>query len=228
MENILEFLKKIEVEPKQLDNYILAITHPSYNADAKTMHQDYERLEFIGDSVLGFVCADLIFQLHPDMNQGDMSKLRSLLVRSASLSDYARQIELYRYIKVGHSISKDQIYKSNKILEDVLEAFVGALYLDQGIVIARKFITGMLLDDIMHFEAASLTDAKTKLQEAMQADHRDSVKYVLADQTGPAHDRTFTVKVVFNDIVLATGTGKTKKAAEEDAAQKALEKGSTL
>lgn len=224
MLNAKELLKKLNISYNNIDLYVLSLTHPSFNADANTKHEDYERLEFMGDSVLGFVCADLIFQIHSDMDQGNMSKLRSYLVKTSSLANYARKIELYKYIRAGHSISAEQVSKSNKILEDVFEALVGAIYLDQGIKVVTRYLTGFLKEDIENTDLSVLTDPKTRLQEEMQAEHRDSVKYVVIKEEGPAHDRVFTVNVMFNDIVLATGTGKSKKAAEEDAASKALAK----
>ena len=224
MKDVKELLNKLNIQYNGLELYTLALTHPSFNADANTKHEDYERLEFMGDAVIGFVCADLIYKIHPDMDQGNMSKLRSYLVKSASLANYAREIELHLYIRAGHSINPEQISKSNKILEDVFEALVGAIYLDQGIEVASNYLNSFLQERIRNTDLALLTDPKTRLQEEMQAEHRDSVKYVTIKEEGPAHDRTFTVNVMFNDIVLATGVGKSKKAAEEDAARKALEK----
>ncbi len=224
MKRIEELLNNISISFKDIDLYVLALTHPSFNADANTKHEDYERLEFMGDSVLGFVCADLIFQTREGLDQGNMSKLRSYLVKSSSLANYARSIKLQDYIRAGHSLTSEQISKSNKILEDVFEALVGAIYLDQGIEVASEYLARFLLEDVRNTDLSVLTDAKTRLQEEMQAEHRDSVKYVVIKEEGPAHDRTFTVNVMFNDIVLATGTGKSKKAAEEDAASKALAK----
>ena len=224
MNNVTELLNKLNISYNDLELYVLALTHPSFNADANTKHEDYERLEFMGDSVLGFVCADLIYKNREGLDQGYMSKLRSYLVKSVSLANYAREIDLPKYIRAGHSLNADQISKSNKILEDVFEALIGAIYLDQGIEIAAEYLTKFLLEDIKNTDLSVLTDPKTRLQEEMQAEHRDSVRYVVIKEEGPAHDRTFTVNVMFNDIVLATGTGKSKKAAEEDAASKALAK----
>ena len=224
MEDIKELLANLKINYHNLDLYILALTHPSFNADANTKHHDYERLEFMGDAVLGYVSADLIFKTHKEMDQGVMSKLRSYLVKSSSLANFAKKINLEKYIRTGHSIAQNQIGKSNKILEDVFEALTGAIYLDQGIGVAYQFLSRFLRKDIKDTDLSVLTDAKTRLQEEMQAEHRDSVKYVTIKEEGPAHDRTFTVNVMFNDIVLATGTGKSKKQAEEDAASKALAK----
>lgn len=224
MNNFLELEKILGVRFKNRDLYKLALTHPSYNADAKTKHEDYERLEFIGDAVLSYVSADLIYKLHPEMDPGIMSKLRSYIVKSHSLAEYARKLKLYEYIRVGNSISTDQIRKSDKILEDVFEAIVGAIYLDNNMDVVYEYIKNILIEDINNTNEDVLTDYKTKLQEAMQAEHRDSVHYELASQTGPAHDRTFTVNVLYEDIVLGTGTGKSKKIAEEEAAKNALKK----
>ncbi len=224
MTDINRLFEKIKIRPKNVQLYELALTHPSFNMDANTVHQDYERLEYMGDAVLGFVSADLIYKFHPDMNQGLMSKLRSYLVKTQKLAEYARKINLYEFVKAGHSLSPQQVSQSDKILEDIFEALIGAIYLDLGINVAYKYIKGFIKRDILTTNEDDLTDPKTKLQEEMQTEYRESVHYVLIGQEGPAHDRTFTVNVLFNDIVLATGSGKSKKAAEEDAARKALEK----
>lgn len=224
MRNFDDLLKQLHIECHDPKLYELALTHPSYNVDANTVHQDYERLEYIGDAVLGYVSADLIYRLHPEMDQGKMSKLRSYLVKTKSLATYARGISLADNIKAGHSLTPEQVNESDKILEDVFEALIGAIYLDNGIQVAFDHVKRFLYEDVKNTNETVLTDAKTMLQEQMQAEHRDSVKYVCVEQTGPAHDRTFKVNVLFNDIVLGTGIGKSKKAAEEDAAKNALSK----
>ncbi|MCR5505654.1 MAG: ribonuclease III [Bacilli bacterium] len=225
MRSLKDLEKELRIsQANNPDLFYLALTHPSYNADANTKHEDYEKLEFMGDAVLDFVSADIIYKAHPEMDQGMMSKLRSYLVKSHSLANYARKMGLAEYIRVGRSIPLKQIESSDKILEDVFEALIGAIYLDQGISVAYRHIERFLYDDVVHANMDVLTDYKTKLQEEMQAEHRDSVHYELINQSGPAHDRTFTVNVMFNDIVLATGTGKSKKAAEEEAAKNALAK----
>lgn len=224
MRDIKELLEKLNINSDNLTLYELALTHPSYNADANTKHFDYERLEYMGDAVLDYVAADLIFNSYPDMEPGNMSKLRSFLVQSHSLSNYARKIELANYIRCGHSISEKQIQQSDKILEDSFEALIGAIYLDRGINFVFDFIKNSIYEDIINFGKIDLTDYKSKLQEEMQAEHRESVHYVTISETGPAHDRTYVVNVLFNDIVLASGTGKSKKAAEQNAAKNALKK----
>ena len=224
MSNINEFFVKYNISPNDESIYQLALTHPSCNADNKTKHHDYERLEFVGDSVLGFVAADLIFKIHSDMDQGYMSKLRSYLVCSKSLANYCRKYELYKYIKIGHSITEEQLFKSDKILEDIFEAFMGAIYLDLGMEKAYGVIKNILFEDIKKVDMDDVIDSKTRLQEEIQAEFRDEVKYRVIDESGPAHDRLFTVEVTFNGLVLGKGSGKSKKAAEEAAAKDALSK----
>ena len=228
MNNVSDLLRKLHITYKDLAIYEQALTHPSYNGDANTKHQDYEKLEFMGDSVLGYVTADLVYKNRPEMSEGDLTKLRSVLVSTKPLAAYARKISLDQYVRIGHSISASQVKESDKILENVFESLIGAIYLDAGLKAAYRFIKYILLKDIKTYDADNLTDYKTKLQEEIQAEHRDAVQYVTISQSGPAHDRTFTVQVRYNDIVLGTGTGKSKKKAEEMAAKDALSKRSVL
>ena len=221
---ISELFLKFNLRPHKIDVYELALTHPSCNADNKTKHHDYERLEFVGDSVLGFVVADLIYKNHSEMNQGYMSKLRSSLVCSKSLAYYCRKYDIFQFIRVGHSISEKQLFNSDKILEDVFEAFIGAMYLDLGINVVYKVIKKVFLEDIKNADLNNVIDSKTRLQEDIQAEFRDEVKYRVIDESGPAHDRLFTVEVTFNGLILGRGKGKSKKAAEEAAAKDALSK----
>ncbi len=228
MSNVCDLLKKLHITYKDIAIYEQALTHPSYNGEANTKHQDYEKLEFMGDAVLGYVTADLVYKNRPEMSEGNLTKLRSVLVSTKPLAAYARKIHLDEYVRIGHSITQSQVKESDKILENVFESLVGAIYLDAGLNTAYRFIKKVLLNDILSYDADNLTDYKTKLQEEIQAEHRDAVQYVTVSQSGPAHDRTFTVQVKYNDIVLGTGTGKSKKKAEEMAAKDALSKRSVL
>ena len=228
MSNIGDLLKKLHITYKNIALYEQALTHPSYNGEVNTKHQDYEKLEFIGDAVLGYVTADLVYKNRPEMSEGDLTKLRSVLVSTKPLAAYARKINLEQNVRIGHSITLEQVKQSYKILENVLESLIGATYLDAGLNTAYRLIKSLLLKDIKGYDADNLTDYKTKLQEEIQAEHRDAVQYVTVETKGPAHDRTFKVQVLYNDIVLGTGTGKSKKKAEEMAAKDALSKRSVL
>ena len=227
-EKLQNLLKKIHIPYKDITIYEQAATHPSYNGDTNIKHQDYEKLEFMGDAVLGYVTADLVYKNRPEMSEGDLTKLRSVLVSTKPLAAYARKLGIPKYIRIGHSITVEQVEKSDKILENVFEALIGAIYLDSGLKNAYRFISSILLDDIISYDVDDLTDYKTKLQEEIQAEHREAVRYVVVEQKGPAHDRTFKVHVLFNDIVLGVGEGKSKKKAEEMAAKDALSKRSVL
>ena len=228
MSNVCDLLKKLHITYKNIAIYEQALTHPSYNGEVNTKHQDYEKLEFMGDAVLGYVTADLVYKNRPEMSEGDLTKLRSVLVSTKPLAAYARKIHLDEYVRIGHSITQTQVKESDKILENVFESLIGAIYLDAGLNSAYRFIKKVLLKDIISYDADNLTDYKTKLQEEIQAEHRDAVQYVTISQSGPAHDRTFKVQVLYNGIVLGTGTGKSKKKAEEMAAKDALSKRSVL
>jgi len=223
-----DLLKKLKIVYKDIALYEQALTHPSYNGDANTKHQDYEKLEFMGDAVLGYVTADLVYKNRPELSEGNLTKLRSVLVSTKPLAAYARSINLPEYIRIGHSITLNQVKESDKILENVLEALIGAIYLDSGLKSAYGLIKHLLIKDIKNYDVDDLTDYKSKLQEEIQAEHRDAVQYVTVDQSGPAHDRTFKVQVLFNGIVLGVGEGKSKKKAEEMAAKSALSKRSVL
>ena len=158
-----------------------------------------------------------------DLNQGSLTKLRAALVSTQGLANLSRKYGLYEYIRLGNSFSGD-ISKANHILENVFEAFIGALYLDQGFKNTKAVLVDMFIDSIKSFSIDSLTDYKSKLQEEIQAEHRESVVYELVGEKGPAHDKRFTVRVTFDGIELGIGEGSTKKEAEQLAAKAALEK----
>ena len=223
MKDIREFLKQFNIEPKHLVLYEQAFTHPSYNADANTKHHDYERLEFLGDSVINLCVAEMSFIARSDLNQGHMTKIRAALVNTNGLANMARKYNLHEYIRLGNSFSGD-ISKANHILENVFEAFIAALYLDQGFKTTREVLVNMFLDIIKNFNVDELIDYKSKLQEEIQTEHRESVTYELIGETGPAHERRFKVRVLFDGIELGIGEGSTKKEAEQLAAKAALEK----
>lgn len=223
MKPILELLQNLDIKPKHISLYETAFTHPSYNADANTKHHDYERLEFLGDSVIGLVVSEISYGARPEMAQGPLTKMKSALVSTASLSELARKYKFHEYVLVGNSFSGD-VSKANHLLEDVFEAFFGALYLDQGFLVARKLLIDIFINTIKNYNIEDTMDYKSKLQEEMQAEHRESVTYELISESGPSHNRRFIVRVVFDGIELGVGEGTTKKQAEQMAARAALNK----
>lgn len=223
MRPVSELLEKLNIKPKHISLYETAFTHSSYNADANTKHHDYERMEFLGDSVIGLVVSEVSYGARPEMTQGPLTKMKSNLVSTTSLADLARKYDFPNYIRVGNSFSGD-ISKANHLLEDVFEAFFGAIYLDQGFEVARKLLIDIFINIIKNYNIEDSTDYKSKLQEEMQAEHRESVTYEVISETGPSHDRHFVVHVVFDGMELGVGEGSTKKQAEQMAAKAALEK----
>lgn len=223
MKEIAELLKHLHLDYKDVSLYEQAFTHPSFNADAKTKHHDYERLEFLGDSVLGCVVSELAFKLHPDMDQGVLTKLKSTLVSTDELAALARSLTYHDYIRVGNSFAT-KVSESKHVLEDVFEASIGAMYLDLGFAKTRDFIIRVLKQPIQNFKIEDLQDYKSRLQEEMQGEHRESVTYEVINTTGPAHDKRFKVRVIFDGMTIGVGEGNTKKAAEQMAAKAALEK----
>ena len=223
MKNIAELLQKLEITPKDITIFEKACTHPSFNADANTKHQDYERLEFLGDSVLGCIVCEIAYDVHPNMDQGLLTKLKSALVSTDALSAYAKELSYHEYIRVGNSFA-GKVIDSKHVLEDVFEASVGAMFLDQGFDFTRKFVTKVMYENIKNFNIDDLQDYKSRLQEEMQGEHREAVTYEIINTTGPAHDKRFKVRVVYDGMTIGVGEGASKKAAEQMAAKAALEK----
>lgn len=228
MEELSSFFEKFNIKPNNIELYELAFTHSSFNSDAKTSHHDYERLEFLGDSVLGFVIATELFREFPNAREGDLTKAKAYLVQSKSLASLARKNDFIKYIRIGHSLTIKDLINNNSILEDVFEAVIGAIFQDQGIEFVANIISNIFKDEIKNFNFEDLRDYKSILQEAMQAEYRESVQYKVIDEKGPPHYRTFYVEVSFNNIVLGRGEGKSKKEAEQNAAKDALDKKATI
>lgn len=221
--DIRKFLSELKIVPNDISLYEMAFTHSSYNGQVKTQHKDYQRLEFIGDSVVGFAVADLIYKTYSTSQEGMMTKIRSTLVQTHSLARYAENLGLKKFIKIGYGLQQSGGI-STKILEDVFEAFVGALYLDQSITVAYDFVKSVFMNDIINFKEENMRDYKTKLQEEMQSDNRGNVTYKIVDQQGPSHSPIFVAEVYYNDVKLGRGTASSKKEAEQLAAKDALEK----
>ena len=215
--------RRFGILPHDENLYNLAFTHSSYNGMAGTRHQDYERLEFLGDSVIGMVTSELCYIYHPDMTQGRLSVLKAQFIRSAAEADYCKKLGLNEYIKVGASFAKDA--SSNvSLLEDVFESFIGAVYLDQGLAFCYKLVRSIYEEDIKNATIDMAINPKSYLQACMQADKKDSVTYRIVSEIGAGGDKTFVAAVYFEGSEIGRGSGKNKKAAETEAARDALKK----
>ena len=160
MKNINELLKNLHIHPNQISLFETAFTHPSYNGEAKTQHHDYERLEFMGDSIVNFVVADLIFRNFPNRQEGDMTKIRASLVRGESLAKHARALHLGDYILLSHGLQLNGGSDSSKVLENVFEAFMGATYMDQGFDFTYQLLRSLFIVDIQNFDENQMNNYK--------------------------------------------------------------------
>jgi len=196
-----------------------ALTHRSSGAP------NYERLEFLGDAVLELLVTEAIFRRHPDLDEGSMTRMRVALVRRESLAEVAKTLALGRYVRLGPGERKSGGMHRASILSDVFEAVLGAIYLDQGLECARQFIEQQFdWENLSALEAGGLKDAKTRLQEYLQAQALTLPQYQVVNSEGKDHDRIFTVHVkvpLLNEPVEAAASSI--KWAEQMAAQKALD-----
>ncbi len=197
-----------------------ALTHSSYSNEQKiNRYPDYERLEFLGDAVLELVSSDYIFHENPQMSEGELTKRRSSIVCEPALAFCARQIGLEQFILLGKGEETTGGRKRDSIISDVMEAVIGAVYLDSGIDEAKSFIGRFVLSDMEHKQL--FYDAKTILQEEVQKES-GVLRYELIREEGPEHDKKFVVEVLVGDKKAGTGTGHSKKSAEQQAAYAAL------
>ena len=200
--------------------YTLAFTHPSCNADNGTTHQDYERLEFLGDSVVGMVVSELCYTLHPNRTEGELTQIKNQFIQSACEAELCKKLGLDEYIMTGGSLAKERLDQS--VYEDVFESFVGALFLDQGFVFVRRFVYDVFEPLIR--DAEIRLDPKSELQQLLQADGKVNIAYRVIEESGTAQDKHVVASVGFDGIELGRGEGKNKKSAEVEAAKDALSK----
>ncbi len=221
LRNLKEFQKQIGYEFKQEQLLRQALTHSSY-AHEKNLKglSDNERLEYLGDAVLELVSSEFLFKNHPEMNEGQMTKLRASLVCEQSLAVCARQLDLGSFLLLGNGEDLTGGRERDSILSDAWEAIIGAMYLDGGFTSAKEFILKYVLQDIEHKKL--FYDSKTILQELIQNKYKQSLHYVLLSEEGPDHNKVFTVQAYMNETALMTGEGRTKKAAEQNAAYQSL------
>ena len=201
-----------------------ALTHSSYaNENRASGIVCNERLEFLGDSVLGVTVADFLYRHFPDMPEGRMTRLRAELVCEQSLHRVALELHLGDYLRLGKDEEHNGGRKRASILSDAVEAVIAAMYLDAGMETAAGFIHRCLLDDVRAIETPTFTDYKTSLQELVQRHSGQVLSYELVGEEGPDHAKTFRVQVCLNGDPIGRGTGRTKKEAEQAAAANALE-----
>ena len=198
-----------------------ALTHSSFANEQKINKWDeYERLEFLGDAVLELVSSDYLYRADPHMPEGKLTKLRSSMVCEPALAYCARDIELGNYIFLGRGEEATGGRRRESITSDVLEAVIGAIYLDGGLPHAREFINRFILSDLE--DKQLFYDSKTILQELIQKNGEGKLSYALVEESGPEHDKLFRVEAMLDGKKIGAGSGRTKKHAEQQAAYQAL------
>lgn len=213
--------EKIEYTFKDKCLITQALTHSSYANEKQGGIKCNERLEFLGDAVISIVSAQYLYESFPDMPEGDLSKLRSSLVCTRSLSDFARQIDLGSYMLLGKGELNTGGRDRDSILEDAFEALTAAIYLDGGMECAKKHVL-RFLSEAVNTHHINFKDYKTTLQEVIQKNPDQSITYVVSGESGPDHNKRFEVEVHLNSNVIGKGVGKSKKQAEQEAAKEAL------
>ncbi|TVQ98419.1 MAG: ribonuclease III [Deltaproteobacteria bacterium] len=200
-----------------------ALTHPSFAAEVSGDVADYQRLEFLGDAIVGTVTSELLFRRFPDEPEGQLSRLRSRIVSRSSLSRVARSLSLGEAIRLGRGEEQSAGRDKDRILTDVFEAVVGALYLDQGFSATRELL-GRVLEPALDRVTASpeRRDHKSALQELCQSRWRKTPAYRIVEEHGPPHETVFTAVAVVDERELGRGSGRSKQLAQQDAARDAL------
>ncbi len=201
-----------------------ALTHSSYaNEKHAEESTSYERLEFLGDSILGLVTAEYLYQYKPPLPEGRMTMLRAELVCEASLYKTAVALKLGDSMRLGRGEEHTGGRTRPSILADMVEAIIAAIYLDSGMGETRRFVLEKILKNAQIGEDHRIADYKTRLQELVQRRSNQQIHYVLVDESGPDHNKRFTFEVFINGQIFGRGSGRTKKEAEQMAACKALE-----
>lgn len=217
-DNLAALQRKVGHVFSDLGALELALTHRSRGA------QNYERLEFLGDSILGFVIAEELFQRFPEETEGKLSRMRASLVRKETLAKLARELELGQHLLLGEGELKSGGFQRDSILADCFESVIGALYLDAGLGIARRFIQEKFTDLLLQITPGDThKDSKSRLQEAMQKRAMSLPRYTIVATSGRQHQQLFTVLCQLNELPLeATANGATRRIAEQKSAELVL------
>ena len=224
--NVSFLEEKIGYHFKDKELLLTAMTHSSYYNENKFLRPSNERLEFLGDSVLSLIVSTYLYQNFPSFDEGKMTKLRAQIVCETSLYQCAKRMNLGKYLRMGNGERASGGTMRPSILADAFEAVLGAYYLDQGFAAAKKYLLGLLEEEIKGVCSGlvMMGDYKSMLQEFLQQASQSEISYELLGFTGPEHNRIFSSGVFINGVSYGSGTGRTKKESEQQAAREALEK----
>ena len=214
-----ELFDRLNIKPKNLELYTTAFSHSSY-VNENHIKSDYERLEFLGDAVLELVASDYLYKTKT-LNEGEMTKLRASYVCENACYEYSKDLNLSKYIKVGHGEEIDGGRYKKVILADIFEALMGAIYLDLGFSTAKRVIDSIVIPYVEDPNILFFSDYKSALQEYVQTKQK-SLEYEVVLEQGPAHNKLFTTVVKIDGIIYGKGSAGSKKESEQEAARDAL------
>lgn len=219
---LANILKKYDIKVKSYETFLLAMTHSSYANEHQLKHN--ERIEFLGDSILGMLVAEYIYTNFENMPEGNMSKLRATYVCEDANAKYAKEIGIDQLLLLGKGEEQTGGRTRPAVLSDAFESFLGAIYLEGSIDEVRKLLKVVVFPHVLAINEVQFIDYKSRLQEYVQAETRSALEYRLDNVQGPPHQRVFTMSVYLENMKLGTGVGKTKKDATQEAAKSALKK----
>lgn len=225
METTLECQKSLKdfgIEINDIKMLETALTHPTYSYE-NGLNENNQRLEFLGDTVLSLIIVEYLYTMYPNKQEGELSKIKSVVVSGETLAQGARKFKLYEYILIGKGEEKVGGRYRDSVLADAFEALLAAIYLDLGFEKVKEFVFQILDDIIEEIVTKGVKDYKTILQELLQKDYKKSVDYKVLAEKGPDHDKVFTVGLIWEEQVIAIGLGKSKKEAERQGAKIAIE-----
>ncbi|WP_198434831.1 ribonuclease III [Aerococcus urinae] len=218
------FKEQFDLEIQEKRHYQIAFTHSSYvNEKRKENLEDNERIEFLGDAVLELTVSNFLYHYFPQLPEGDLSRIRALIVCEESLSKRCKECGFDQYVRLGHGEEANGGRERSSLLCDLFEAVVGALYLDLGLDAIEKFLEQTIYPKIESGEFKDHRDNKTALQEELQKDGQINLSYRLLKESGPSHNKRFEVAVCLDGEIIGQGQGTSKKHAEQAAAKQALE-----
>jgi ribonuclease-3 len=221
--NTGEFESKIDYVFHDKKLLQTALTHSSYANEVKEKRfENNERLEFLGDAVLGIIVAEYLYFHNSHVPEGELTRLRAMMVCEKSLYEFAQQLGIGSYLRLGRGEENTGGRERSSILADAFEAVIAAIYIDGGLESARKYVTGFADRFFSSRIKSNLKDYKTALQEIVQKNRGERLEYVLTDENGPDHDKEFVVEVHLNSNIIGEGRGGSKKEAEQMAAKEAL------
>lgn len=221
MGRLIKFLKRHGIEPKDMSLYRKAFTHVTC---ADTSGDSYERLEFLGDCVVGMIIGDFLYRKFPEKEEGELTKMRAAVVSRESLAAVSEAMGIGELIRAGTMRFKEDGRVESSILGDVFESLVGAIFADRGYMAAKRFVLSVLKDACLSIKnSEGPMDYKSRLQEIWQEKYKEPPVYKVISEKGPDHNKIFMVEVRYKKRILGRGEGSSKKKAEQEAARMALQ-----